>query len=432
MKRKIKGNSLFWVFMKLNILPVVVLTLVITAFSATLFASSMNEEAENGLINLCSTVTTMYDMAYSGDYDSRKDGDTTYFLKGNHRLNGDFTIIDLVKEKTNVDITLFCCDTRVLTTIRNENGERVVGTKADDEIFEDVFKGNQANFYSDIMIGGVRYFSYYEPLHASDGTCIGMIFVGKPSEEVEQMVFQAVSPIIVLEIVIMLVICCITIRFSRRLVSAIRKIEVFLEKVSGGNLHEEFDSAVLERTDELGEMGRYLIRMQASLRGLVEQDMLTGLHNRRSGEKLLRQVHDNYVSEQTPFCVAIGDIDYFKKVNDTYGHECGDVVLAKLASLLNVHMRGRGFAVRWGGEEFLLVYRDMHLNTAVTCIQEMMREIRNLRIQYEDLWIDVTMTFGLVEGSGEKVEHIIRDADEKLYEGKNSGRNKLIYENTTA
>ena len=64
--------------------------------------------------------------------------------------------------------------------------------------------------------------------------------------------------------------------------------------------------------------------------------------------------------------------------------------------------------------------------------QEMMREIRNLRIQYEDLWIDVTMTFGLVEGSGEKVEHIIRDADEKLYEGKNSGRNKLIYENTTA
>ena len=202
MKRKIKGNSLFWVFMKLNILPVVVLTLVITAFSATLFASSMNEEAENGLINLCSTVTTMYDMAYSGDYDSRKDGDTTYFLKGNHRLNGDFTIIDLVKEKTNVDITLFCCDTRVLTTIRNENGERVVGTKADAEIFEDVFKGNQANFYSDIMIGGVRYFSYYEPLHASDGTCIGMIFVGKPSEEVEQMVFQAVSPIIVLEIVI--------------------------------------------------------------------------------------------------------------------------------------------------------------------------------------------------------------------------------------
>lgn len=109
---------------------------------------------------------------------------------------------------------------------------------------------------------------------------------------------------------------------------AIRKTESFLETIAKGELYAEFDADVLERKDELGEMGRYLIKMQKSLQELVEQDILTGLYNRRSGENLLRQTCENYRKDGIPFCVAIGDIDHFKRVNDTYGHECGDVALA--------------------------------------------------------------------------------------------------------
>lgn len=83
---------------------------------------------------------------------------------------------------------------------------------------------------------------------------------------------------------------------------------------------------------------------------------------------------------------------------------------------------------RWGGEELLLVYNNMKLDTAVSHMKELLEEIRTQYIVYGDTAFHVTMTFGITEGSNEKIEHIIREADAKLYEGKNNGRNKIVYE----
>lgn len=272
----------------------------------------------------------------------------------------------------------------------------------------------------------VRYFSYYEPLYGADGTCIGMLFLGKPSAQVEGLVSSSLSPIIICGVLTMIVACLVTIRFSGRLVTAIRKMELFLVAIAKGDLHEEFDRDVLARKDELGEMGRYLIKMQKSLQKLVEQDILTGLYNRRSGEKLLKRVCENYTRDGTPFCVAIGDVDHFKNVNDTYGHECGDVALTELSARIKKHMEGHGFVARWGGEEILLVYDGVHLDTAVSYMQELLEAIRTEPVVYGDIKLNITMTFGLTEGNGDKIEHIVRDADKKLYQGKNSGRNKIV------
>lgn len=410
----------------MNMLPLILLTLVITTLSAVRFAASMNVEAKNGLVNLCHTVVTLYDTVYEGEYHIEDNGKDVRMMKGEHLLNDNFEIIDSIKEKTGVDITIFYQDMRVITTIWT-NGVRAVGTKANATVVEDVLKNGHSHFYASMMVEGIRYFSYYEPLYASDGTCIGMIFLGKPSAEVERLVFRSIIPIIVLGILVMLAVCFVTIRFSSKLVVAIRKTEMFVETIANGELHAELDAEVLERKDELGDMGHYLIRMQKSLRELVEQDILTGLYNRRSGEKLLKQTCENYRKEGVPFCVAIGDIDHFKKVNDTYGHECGDVTLAKISEWIKEHMQGRGFVARWGGEEILLVYDNMRLNTAVSCLKELMEEIRAQRIEYGNTVFGITMTFGLTEGNEGKVEHIVRDADTMLYEGKNSGRDRIVY-----
>lgn len=411
----------------MTMLPLIILTLVITTLSAVRFAASMNVEAKNGLVNLCHTVVTLYDTVYEGEYHIVDDGEDVHMMKGKHLLNDNFEIIDSIKEETGVDITIFYQDVRVITTIRTNDGTRAVGTKASATVAEDVLKNGSSHFYASMMVEGVRYFSYYEPLYTSDGTCIGMIFLGKPSAEVEWLVFRSLSPIIVIGILVMLVVCFITVRFSRKLVIAIRKIELFVETIAHGELHTELDEEVLERRDELGEMGRHLLRMQKSLRELVEQDILTGLYNRRSGEKLLRLTYENFRKEGVPFCVVIGDIDHFKNVNDTYGHECGDVALAKISEWIKEHMRNRGFAARWGGEEILLVYNNMRLNMAVACLRELQREIREQRIVYGDTMFGITMTFGLTEGNDGKIEHIVRDADTMLYEGKNSGRNRIVY-----
>lgn len=428
MKTKLRRNSFLEVLLTMNMLPIIVLTLVITTFSAFRFAASMNEEAKNGLVNLCHTVVTLYDTVYEGDYHVEDKGNVVRMMKGEHLLNDNFTIIDSIKEKTGVDITIFYQDVRVITTIQKSDGVRAIGTKANDTVVEDVLRGGRSHFYSSTMVEGVRYFSYYEPLYASDGTCIGMIFLGKPSAQVEKMVSASLRPIIIFGVFTMLIACFVTIRFSNQFVIAIRKIEAFLENIAKGELRTEFDESVLKRRDELGEMGRHLIRMQKSLREMVEQDILTGLYNRRSGEKLLKRVRENYQKEGTPFCVAIGDIDHFKDINDTYGHECGDVALVEISAWIKEHMQNRGFVARWGGEEILLVYDNMQLDAAVSCMKDLMEKIRTRHIIYENTTVNVTMTFGITAGNDRKIEHIIRDADVKLYEGKNSGRNKIVYE----
>lgn len=426
MKKILKGRSFFWALLKMNMLPLILLTLVITTFSAVRFADSLNVETKNGLVNLSHTVVTLYDTVYEGDYHAVEKDGTVYFMKGDHTLNDSFTIIDSIKAETGVDITVFYQDTRIITTIRTDNGERVIGTKANGTVVEDVLKGGQPHFYASTMVEDVRYFSYYEPLNDAKGTCIGMIFLGKPSAQVEELVSGSLKPIIVCGIFTMLIACLVTIRFSGRLVNAIREMELFLVAIAKGDLHEELDQEVLERKDELGEMSRYLIKTQKSLQKLVEQDILTGLYNRRSGEKLLKRVCENYTKDGTPFCVAIGDVDHFKNVNDTYGHECGDVALTELSSRMKEHMRGHGFVARWGGEEMLLVYDGMHLDKAANYMQELLDAIRTKPIVYGGVNINITMTFGLTEGNGDKIEHIVRDADEKLYQGKNSGRNQIV------
>lgn len=346
MKRILKAKSFFWTLLKITMLPLILLTAVITTFSAVRFAASIKVETKNGLVDISRTVVVLYDAIYEGDYHTVEKDGAVYLMKGDHTINGSFAIIDAIREETGIDVSVFSQDTRVITTIRSADGKRAIGTKANDTVVQDVLKDGKAHFYESTMVEGVRYFSYYEPLFDASGTCIGMLFLGKPSAEVEGLVVDSLKPIIICGIITMLFACLVTSRFSLNLVHAIRKMELFLVAIARGDLHEEFDRDVLKRKDELGEMGRYLIKMQNSLHQLVEQDILTGLYNRRSGEKLLKRVRENYEKDGTPYCVAIGDVDHFKNVNDTYGHECGDVALAELSARMKEHMRISNSALR--------------------------------------------------------------------------------------
>jgi diguanylate cyclase (GGDEF)-like protein len=171
--------------------------------------------------------------------------------------------------------------------------------------------------------------------------------------------------------------------------------------------------------------------MQIRLRRLLEYDVLTDLYNRGTGEKKLEEVVVDAEMLRIPYAVAIGDIDFFKTVNDTYGHAAGDEVLRKTAQILKEHMAGNGYSVRWGGEEFLLIFRGKTREEAALVIEQTLEEIRTAEIAYEDVVIKVTMTFGLVEGDlQESCDKTVTRADKLLYEGKKSGKNRLITEET--
>jgi diguanylate cyclase (GGDEF)-like protein len=166
----------------------------------------------------------------------------------------------------------------------------------------------------------------------------------------------------------------------------------------------------------------------AQIETLVRCDELTGVSNRRGIMESLHRQRDLAERGQQPFCVALLDVDHFKRVNDRHGHAAGDRVLRRFGALLAAHTRAVDHIGRYGGEEFLLV---MHDATA----QQVGSALERLRQRIEDTdWMEaagidwpVTATFGVAQYlPGESVEATVRRADEALYRGKAAGRNRVV------
>lgn len=159
----------------------------------------------------------------------------------------------------------------------------------------------------------------------------------------------------------------------------------------------------------------------------AETDALTGLMNRRAGEKYFEQIRRRSIREGFFVNIAMGDIDYFKKINDTYGHDAGDIVLKSLASLFQEFLDGKGMPIRWGGEEFLFVLAGINGDDAYFEIDSLRRRIESHTITAGEQEIQVTMTFGVEEvGTGQILEDVLEAADRKLYMGKARGRNQVV------
>ncbi|RKM59926.1 GGDEF domain-containing protein [Butyrivibrio sp. CB08] len=166
----------------------------------------------------------------------------------------------------------------------------------------------------------------------------------------------------------------------------------------------------------------------SKLKQIAETDPLTKLMNRRSAEKEIQEVVKESTSLKYMFCLAIGDIDFFKNVNDTYGHEAGDYILQTLAEEFKNFMKARGFVARWGGEEFLFVLPRVNGDEAMAILDELRHQIKEKEFVYKDNTIKLTMTFGVEEFSKiTGVDKTIEEADKKLYLGKQSGRDKVVF-----
>lgn len=159
-------------------------------------------------------------------------------------------------------------------------------------------------------------------------------------------------------------------------------------------------------------------------------DKLTALKNRmgfysdysRSYEKILLDTE-----ELRAICLFICDIDHFKRVNDTYGHNAGDAVLRHVADHFKRSSRIRDGIYRWGGEEFIVILPDTDIEEAAEVADRLRVDIMNSVCHFEDLDIKVTMSFGVTRIDPTlSIEDNIKAADEKLYAAKEGGRNRVI------
>lgn len=123
-----------------------------------------------------------------------------------------------------------------------------------------------------------------------------------------------------------------------------------------------------------------------------------------------------------------GDIDLFKRINDTYGHDCGDAVLKWLTDLLQNTMDGKGWICRWGGEEFLLYFPEMNGDEATKVLIDFLLKLGRTTFRWKEEEIHISMTFGVGEYDfHSELDALIKQADEKLYIGKNKGRNQVVF-----
>ncbi|MEH6564605.1 MAG: GGDEF domain-containing protein [Halopseudomonas sp.] len=168
--------------------------------------------------------------------------------------------------------------------------------------------------------------------------------------------------------------------------------------------------------------------LEEELKRQATTDPLTGLFNRRQYEMLFHRERERCTRQHKHISLAVADLDHFKRINDQFGHDIGDLALRHAADLFSCLLRQSDVVGRFGGEEFVLILPDTDLEQAVAVVSRLREELASRPLVTPQGSIQLTATFGVtqVEGSEDSIEMVIKRADKGLYEGKGAGRNRVM------
>ena len=408
----------------ISLLPLILLAVILLIAGYPLVQNALVAEAEQDLQDTAVLTESLLDTVWPGDY--RLEGEEALYLyKGDTDITFDYAMIDAIKAKTGLDISVIYRDTRILTTVTDKSGVRAIATGVAEPILKQV-QGGESVFYHNVKIYDTEYFAYYTPLKNSDGSMAGLLAVAKPASQVQSEIRQVLLPFFLIDLVLMFVAVFVVSGYTRHFSSALSSLYSFLEKAADGESDVEMDPAVLERHDEFSQIGTSVLNMHRSLRNVMERDPLTQLFNRRSADRKMKLIMNREHGEETDFCISIGDIDFFKKVNDTYGHDVGDMALKEVSAILKASAdEARGEAAgRWGGEEFFLLLPEKDLNDALALAERIRQTVEQHDFPEAK---HLTVSMGVTCASADSnYQAIFIRADQALYEAKTGGRNRVV------
>lgn len=188
------------------------------------------------------------------------------------------------------------------------------------------------------------------------------------------------------------------------------------------------EMATMRRITEQISLALANLNLQQALKEQSIKDPLTKLFNRRYLDETFPREISRAERSEAPLAVLIMDIDFFKKVNDTYGHDGGDAVLTAFAKLLSSKIRKEDIACRLGGEEFVLILPSATQELALARAEEICEATRRLSVPFQNQTIQVTVSIGVAmfPDHGDVPETLVQKADEALYEAKDSGRDRVV------
>lgn len=200
------------------------------------------------------------------------------------------------------------------------------------------------------------------------------------------------------------------------------KINDYIDRIESDK--DLLEVRVAERTKELEDAKQKMAEVNSRLESMAITDHLTGLFNRIKIEESMETEYLRRMRYRTSFSVVLLDIDKFKNVNDTYGHDVGDSTLVTLSNILSNHVRKIDIVGRWGGEEFIVVCPGTDINGAAILAENLRNEIEKSEF---DIVGTITCSFGVAEmRDDEMLKELIKRSDVGLYLAKAQGRNRVV------
>ena len=249
------------------ILPLLLLGIVIIVFGDKQITNVLTENTEEGLQATAIAVRTTLRKMNNEPYRLNENNE---LVKGDLNISQTPDLVDEIKEGTDIDVTIFFGDTRYMSSIIDENGQRIIGTQAGPRAIETVLGKGEEFFATDAVVNNADYFGYYVPLFDfGTNEVIGMVFAGMPQAEARAQIRRIIALIVAL-VVIVGVICAILIFFTvNKMVKHLAGGVTALSQLSEGKLNIHIEDKVLEEKDEIGDICRAIDKMKENLSGII-------------------------------------------------------------------------------------------------------------------------------------------------------------------
>ncbi len=249
------------------LLPISILGIIIVMISVTSLRVSIIRQVETSLRGTASATLAAYDQN-SGSYTMAENGD---IWKGGYNISRSEKLVDTIKEKSGMEVTFFYGNRRIMTSLTDENGNRILGSPAGAKIEEEVLQKGQEYFSKNVSVNGEIYFGYYVPVFQNDNgaEAVGMVFAGMKKNETLSSVLSIVFKMIIL-VVLIAVVGMVSAGLVASSISKAMNVEIgCVEELATGNLNVSLNQRHMERKDEVGDLTRAIGKLQSDLRNII-------------------------------------------------------------------------------------------------------------------------------------------------------------------
>ncbi len=302
------------------------------------------------------------------------------------------------------------------------------------KVFGENISFKKSSGYMDCYLNGVEKLVYYRRIDNLGWIVLSVI---DKNEVLEPILIRILFVILAVTLLIFIFGWMLSISLGRQFITPLSKLRKRVHAIVVNNLNEKDMNPYAK--DEIGSIALDIEKLAQSelynkniqLKNINEQleqlsvtDSLTSLFNRRKMNIEIAKEYNRSKRYKTRFSLISFDIDWFKKINDTYGHQAGDAVLRELSKLTRDTVRSTDIVSRWGGEEFLVLCAETDLDTAYNLAQRLRKATQNYKFS---VGTTVTISLGVVEfRRKESIDELLKRVDERLYEAKQNGRNRVV------